>query len=106
MQFFEYSSGQLQCEGVPLARIAREVGTPAYVYSESAMRCQVKVFSDAFRSVPHHICYAVKANSNLTLLRRLAEWGTGFDVVSGGELFRVLRAGASGKKVVFDGPGK
>jgi diaminopimelate decarboxylase len=106
MQFFEYSSGQLQCEGVPLEQIAREVGTPVYVYSENAMRCQIKLFGEAFRSVPHHICYAVKANSNLTLLRRLAAWGTGFDVVSGGELFRVLRAGADGNKVVFDGPGK
>src|SRR5688572_26937515 len=106
MQFFDYVGGQLHCEGVPLERIAREAGTPVYVYSESAMRSQVKVFSEAFRAVPHHICYAVKANSNLSVLRRLAEWGTGFDVVSGGELFRVLRAGASGKKVVFDGPGK
>jgi diaminopimelate decarboxylase len=106
MQFFEYLGGHLHCEGVPLDRIAREVGTPFYVYSESAMRSQVRVFSEAFRSVPHHICYAVKANSNLNVLRRLAEWGTGFDVVSGGELFRVLRAGASGQKVVFDGPGK
>jgi len=106
MQFFEYAGGQLQCEGVPLDRIAREVGTPVYVYSESAIQRQVKVFSDAFRAVPHHICYAVKANSNLSVLRRLAAWGTGFDVVSGGELFRVLRAGGSGKKVVFDGPGK
>jgi len=106
MQFFEYSSGQLHCEGVPLERIAREVGTPVYVYSENAMRSQVRVFGDAFRSVPHHVCYAVKANSNLALLRRLASWGTGFDVVSGGELFRVLRAGADGRKVVFDGPGK
>jgi len=106
MQFFEYSGAQLHCEGVPLDRIAREVGTPVYVYSESAMRRQVQVFSDAFRSVPHHICYAVKANSNLSLLRRFAAWGTGFDVVSGGELFRVMRSGGTGKQVVFDGPGK
>jgi len=106
MQFFEYVGGQLQCEGVQLDRIAREVGTPVYVYSENAMRSQVQVFSDAFRPVSHHICYAVKANSNLNILRRLAIWGTGFDVVSGGELFRVLRAGGSGDKVVFDGPGK
>ena len=106
MQFFEYVGGQLQCEGVPLDRIAREAGTPVYVYSERAMRSQVKVFSEAFRAVPHHICYAVKANSNLTLLRRLAAWGTGFDVVSGGELFRVMRACGSAGKVVFDGPGK
>jgi diaminopimelate decarboxylase len=106
MQFFEYLGGRLHCEAVPLDRIAREVGTPVYVYSESAMRSQVRAFTDAFRSVPHQICFAVKANSNLSVLRRLAEWGTGFDVVSGGELFRVLRAGAPASKIVFDGPGK
>src|SRR5436853_2306913 len=106
MQFFEYLRGQLHCEGVPLDRIAREVGTPFYLYSENAMRSQVRVFNEAFRPVPHQICYAVKANSNLNILRRLAEWGTGFDVVSGGELFRVLKAGGSANKIVFDGPGK
>ncbi len=106
MQFFEYRSGHLQCEGVPLDQIAREVGTPVYVYSESSMRSQVRIFGDAFRQVPHHICYAVKANSNLSVLRRLASWGLGFEVVSGGELFRVIRASGSGKNVVFDGPGK
>ena len=106
MQFFEYAGGSLHCEDVPLDLIAREVGTPVYVYSEAAIRRQVDLFTDAFKNVPHLICYAVKANSNLTVIRRLAAWGAGFEVVSGGELFRVLRAGGSGGKVVFDGPGK
>ena len=86
--------------------MAREVGTPVYIYSESAMRQQVDLFNEALGSVPHLICYAVKANSNLSVMRRLAAWGCGFEVVSGGELFRSLRAGGDGSKVVFDGPGK
>ena len=106
MHFFDYVHGRLHCEGVPLDQIAREVGTPVYVYSEAAMHRQVQVFSDAFQQVPHLLCYAVKANSNLSVIRKLATWGAGFEVVSGGELFRVLRAGGSSEKVVFDGPGK
>jgi diaminopimelate decarboxylase len=106
MQFFAYAGGSLHCEDVPLDLIAREVGTPVYVYSEASIRRQVDLFNDAFPKVPHLICYAVKANSNLSIIRRLAAWGAGFEVVSGGELFRVLRAGGSGSKVVFDGPGK
>ena len=106
MHFFPYAGGRLHCEDVALDEIARDVGTPVYVYSEAAMRRQVQLFSEAFQKVPHLICYAVKANSNLSVIRRLAEWGAGFEVVSGGELFRVLRAGGSGGKVVFDGPGK
>ena len=106
MQFFAYASGSLHCEEVPLDKVAREVGTPVYVYSENAMRRQVQLFAEAFQRVPHLISYAVKANSNLSVVRRLGEWGAGFEVVSGGELFRVLRAGGSGSKVVFDGPGK
>src|SRR4026207_1656584 len=106
MQFFAYASGSLHCEEVPLDKVAREVGTPVYVYSENAMRLQVQLFAEAFQQVPHLISYAVKANSNLSVVRRLGEWGAGFEVVSGGELFRVLRAGGSASKVVFDGPGK
>ena len=106
MQFFGYSGGRLHCEDVPLDQVAREVGTPVYVYSEAAMRQQVDLFHDAFRAVPHLICYAVKANSNLSVIRRLAQWGLGFEVVSGGELFRVIRAEGGGSKAVFDGPGK
>ena len=106
MHFFSYAGGRLHCEDVPLDDIAREVGTPVYVYSEAAMRRQVRIFAEAFQSIPHLICYAVKANSNLSVIRRLADWGAGFEIVSGGELFRVVRAGGSADKVVFDGPGK
>lgn len=106
MHYFTYRSGALFCEEVPLERIAAEVGTPAYIYSERTLRRHVRVFENAFASVPHLICYAVKANSNINILRRFAEWGTGFEIVSGGELFRVLRAGASSQKVIFSGVGK
>lgn len=106
MHFFSYADGRLHCEGVSLDQIAHEMGTPVYVYSDAAMQRQIRLFDEAFGQVPHLLCYAVKANSNLSVIRRLGEWGAGFEVVSGGELFRVLRAGGSGNKVVFDGPGK
>src|SRR5215475_9833735 len=106
MHYFEYREGELYCEGVPLRKIADEVGTPVYIYSEKTLHRHVRIFDDAFQSVPHLICYAVKANSNIHLLRRFSEWGTGFDIVSGGELFRVLRAGAPPEKVIFAGVGK
>src|ERR1700752_2104677 len=106
MHYFEYRSGELFCEQIPLQQIAAEVGTPTYIYSEKTLQRHVRVFDEAFQSVPHLICYAVKANSNINLLRRFAEWGTGFDIVSGGELFRVLRAGGHAEKVIFAGVGK
>jgi diaminopimelate decarboxylase len=106
MQFFSYDAGRLFCERVALDEIARELGTPVYVYSEASMHRQFQLFGDAFGGVPHLLCYAVKANSNLSVIRRLAEWGAGFEVVSGGEIFRVLRAGGAPDKIVFDGPGK
>jgi diaminopimelate decarboxylase len=106
MHYFEYRSGALHCEQVPLEKIAAEVGTPAYIYSEATLSRHVRVFDEAFQAVPHLICYAVKANSNINILRRFAQWGTGFDIVSGGELFRVLRAGGSAAKVIFAGVGK
>src|SRR5207244_3790792 len=94
------------CEEVPLDQIAADVGTPVYIYSEKTLQRHIRVFDEAFAGVPHLICYAVKANSNIHLLRRFAEWGTGFDIVSGGELFRVLAAGGSAEKVIFAGVGK
>src|SRR3989442_9556339 len=106
MHHFHYQDGELYCEEVLLWRIAADMGTPVYVYSERTLERHVHVFDEAFQSVPHLICYAVKANSNINILRRFAQWGTGFDIVSGGELFRVLRAGASAAKVIFAGVGK
>ena len=106
MHYFEYQRGELYCEEVPLDQIAADVGTPVYIYSEKTLQRHIRVFDEAFAAVPHLICYAVKANSNINLLRRFAEWGTGFDIVSGGELFRVLKAGGSPDKVIFAGVGK
>src|SRR5262245_43574778 len=106
MHYFEYRRGELHCEEVPLRQIADDVGTPVYIYSEKTLLRHVRVFDEAFQAVPHLICYAVKANSNINLLRRFAAWGTGFDIVSGGELFRVLRSGAPAQRVIFAGVGK
>jgi diaminopimelate decarboxylase len=101
------SPAQLHCERVPLAGLAERYGTPLYVYSASAIRRRYRTFDHAFRGFPHAVCYSVKANSNLSLLKLLAGMGGSFDVVSGGELERVLRArrGAA-RRVVFSGVGK
>lgn len=104
---FHYREGALHCEQVPLARLARRFLTPLYIYSATAIRDRFHAFDRAFRHLPHTVCYSVKANSNLALLRLLNKLGAGFDVVSGGELARVLavdRAAAS--KTVFSGVGK
>jgi diaminopimelate decarboxylase len=101
------SAGVLHCEQVPLTLLARRYGTPLYVYSASAILERVAAFNSAFRAVPHTICYSVKANSNLSILRLLAHAGCGFDVVSGGELERVTVADKRGSRnVVFSGVGK
>ncbi len=97
----------LHCEDVPLAKLAERYGTPLYVYSATAILERLAVFQHAFHSVPHTICYSVKANSNISLLRLLAREGCGFDVVSGGEMERVLGADRrAAKKIVFSGVGK
>jgi len=97
----------LHCEAVPLTDLAERYGTPLYVYSATAIRERLTAFDNAFRDVPHTICYSVKANSNLSILRLLARQGCGFDVVSGGELERVLVADRrAAKKTVFSGVGK
>src|SRR5580700_11931970 len=97
----------LRCDEVELAQLAQRYGTPLYVYSATLIRRRLASFQAAFRGVPHTICYSVKANSNLSILRLLARSGCGFDVVSGGELERVLRVSRSAaKKVVFSGVGK
>lgn len=103
---FDYREGQLFCEDVPLEAIAREAGTPCYVYSRGAILERYCAYDQAFGGVPHTICYAVKANANLAVLKLLAGAGAGFDIVSGGELFRVLKAGGDPRKVVFSGVGK
>lgn len=98
--------GELCADGVPLSRIAAAVGTPAYVYSWPSVAGQYRRLEAALDDIDHRICYAVKANSNLAILARLAKLGAGFDIVSGGELERVLRAGVDAARVVFSGVGK
>jgi diaminopimelate decarboxylase len=96
----------LHCEGVPLVRIADKTGTPAYVYSRASIESAYRILDRAFGSLPHSICYAVKANSNLAVLRVLARLGSSFDIVSGGELDRLRRIGVAGRRIVFSGVGK
>jgi len=106
MNAFLYHKGELYCEGVPLRRLAGEFGTPLYVYSQGHITGQYDGLHKALRSLDHLICFAVKANSNLAVLRALAQAGTGFDIVSGGELYRVVQAGGDPRKCVFSGVGK
>ena len=106
MNHFEYRNGELFAEGVPVQRIARNVGTPSYIYSLATLRRHYRVFDQAFTRLPHLICFSMKSNSNLAVLRVFVNEGGGFDIVSGGELFRALKAGADPKKIVFSGVGK
>ena len=106
MNHFEYRNGEMFAEGVPVKRIAKEVGTPAYVYSLATLQRHFRVFDQAFSKVPHIVCFSVKANSNIALLRAFAKEGSGFDIVSSGELFRARKAGGDPKKIVFSGVGK
>jgi diaminopimelate decarboxylase len=103
---FTRLDGGLACEGVPLERIAREVGTPTYVYSSAMVRDRFLRLDEALAELPHRIHYTLKANSNAGLLRLLRELGAGIDVVSGGELYRALRLGFGGDDIVFGGVGK
>ena len=103
---FIYSGNDLYCERAALADVAARVGTPAYVYSAQTILDNYRAYDEAFGEIPHLVCYAVKANSSLALLTLLAKAGAGFDIVSGGELFRVLHAGGDAAKVVFSGVGK
>ncbi len=104
--YFSYQNNQLCVEQVPLADIAQRFGTPCYVYSHAALTDGYRQFADALKGREHLICYAVKANSNLAILNLFAKLGAGFDIVSGGELQRVLAAGGAANKVVFSGVGK
>ena len=106
MDHFSYHHGQLYAEKTPLLEIANEVGTPAYVYSRATLSRHYQAFENALDGIPHLVCYAVKANSNLAVLNVLAKLGAGFDIVSGGELEWVVRAGGDPARVVFSGVGK
>jgi len=97
---------QLFCENVPLSRIAATAGTPAYVYSQSSVESAYRLLDGALRRFPHTLCYAVKANSNLSILRLFARLGSGFDIVSAGELERLARVSVPGSRIVFSGAGK
>jgi diaminopimelate decarboxylase len=106
MHDFVYKNGELYCEGVPVKSVAKRVGTPFYLYSSNTLANHVRAFTGAFSGVPHLICFALKSNSNGAVLRLLGREGAGADIVSGGELFRALRAGIAPKKIVYAGVGK
>jgi diaminopimelate decarboxylase len=106
MHNFEYRQGELYCEQVPVSQIAKQVGTPCYIYSHATLTRHIEAYDSAFKNIPHLIAFAMKANSNLAILRLMAKEGTGVDIVSGGELFRALKAGVPASKIVFAGVGK
>jgi diaminopimelate decarboxylase len=106
MDHFSYRDGELCAEDLPLSVVAERFGTPTYVYSRATLERHYRAFDAAFAAIPHQVCYAVKANSNIAVLNVLARLGAGFDIVSGGELERVLAAGGAPAKVVFSGLGK
>ena len=106
MNAFNYRDGELFAEGVALSAIAERHGTPTYVYSRAHIEAQYRSYADALQGTEHLVCFAVKANSNLGVLNVLARLGAGFDIVSGGELERVLAAGGRADRVVFSGVGK
>jgi diaminopimelate decarboxylase len=106
MDPFSYRDGELFAEELPVTQLAERFGTPLYLYSRDALETHYHAFDDAFGDHPHRVCYAVKANSNLAVLQVLAQAGAGFDIVSGGELERVLRAGGEPHNIVFSGVGK
>ncbi|PHS29749.1 MAG: diaminopimelate decarboxylase [Methylophaga sp.] len=106
MDYFEYKGSSLFAENLSVAAIASEAGTPVYIYSRATLERHWRAFDDAFEGMAHGICYAVKANSNLAVLNILARLGSGFDIVSAGELARVLAAGGKAERTVFSGVGK
>src|SRR3974377_1045322 len=106
MHHFHYINGELHCESVPVAKIAEAVGTPFYLYSHATLTHHFRTFDAAFAGYPHIICFAVKANANLAILRLFAGLGAGADIVSGGELFRALKAGVSPQIIVYSGVGE
>ena len=106
MHFFDYKNRKLYCEGLSIEEIAQRVGTPFYLYSYHTLVRHFTVFNQAFDRIPHLVCYSVKANSNIALIRLFVGLGAGMDVVSGGELYRAINGGADPKKIVFSGVGK
>lgn len=106
MNYFDYRQGELWAEDVPIKQIIASVQTPCYIYSQTALLDAWQGFNEALGTYPHQICYAVKANSNLAVLQSLAKAGSGFDIVSGGELARVIAAGGNPQHIVFSGVGK
>ena len=106
MHDFHYQGDELFCEEVPIRQITAQVGTPCYIYSHRTLIRHFQAFDQAFKAIPHIVAFAMKANSNLTVLRLLAKEGCGADIVSGGELFRALKAGMAPNKIVFAGVGK
>ena len=106
MDHFNYKNGELFAESIPVRQLAEQFGTPLFVYSKATLERHWHAFDDAFGDYPHSIHYAVKANANLAVLNVLAKLGSGFDIVSGGELKRVLAAGGQADKVIFSGVGK
>jgi diaminopimelate decarboxylase len=106
MKQLNYRDRALCCDDTPLSDVAADAGTPCYVYSSNTILENFRAYNDSFGDIPHTVCYAVKANGNLSLLRLLAQAGAGFDIVSGGELYRVMQAGGDPAKIVFSGVGK
>ena len=106
MDFFNYKNGELHCEDVPAEKIAREVGTPAYVYSKATLLHHYRQVAEAFKPVNATICYSIKSCGNINLCKVLADAGCGFDVTSGGELFRAMQAGGDPAKMIYAGVGK
>lgn len=106
MHLFRYKNGELCAEDVPVRKIAEAVGTPVYIYSHQTLLNHFMAYEQAFNAVPHVVCFALKANSNAAIVRLFAKQGGGADVVSGGELYRALKAGVPGHKIVYAGVGK
>ena len=106
MDFFNYKNGELYCENVPAAKIAKEVGTPAYVYSKATLLHHYRQIAEAFSPINATVCYSIKSCGNINLCRILANEGCGFDVTSGGELFRAMQAGGDPAKMIYAGVGK
>ncbi len=106
MNHFEYINNELYCENVPVVKIAEKVGTPFYLYSHATLKRHFSVFKDAFKKIDSLVCYSAKANTNLAVLKIFEQAGSGLDIVSGGELFRGLKAGFPPGKIVYSGVGK